>query len=238
MGENAKKRRNFLYIVLASVTALIQESHNNDRAYLVRCSRNSLVSRWKSKMNKAIFLDRDGTINIEKDYMYKPEDFEFIPGVENAIERFMALGFKIIIITNQSGIARGYYTEDDLMALHEFINKKIRMRLPNVGIDAFYYCPHHPQGAIEKYSVECNCRKPKKGLFEQAIYDFNINIKLSWAVGDRVRDIGPAVEIGMNGALVLTGYSRYKDSSGRYIVVENLNILADILTKNAYGKQS
>lgn len=155
-------------------------------------------------MNKAIFLDRDGTINVEKDYMYRPEDFEFIDGVPEAIKTMNELGYKVIVITNQSGIARGYYTENDLQVLHQYIDQKLKE--VGANIDAYYYCPHHPTEGVGKYKVDCNCRKPKTGLYEQAILDYDIDTQKSWVVGDRIRDLIPADILGMNKALVLTGY--------------------------------
>lgn len=133
-------------------------------------------------MNKAIFLDRDGTINIDKGYVHTIEDFEFIEGMPEFIKEHNDKGYKIIVITNQAGIARGYYTKEDVDKLHQYINEK----LAQIGahIDAFYICPHHP-----KFTGECNCRKPKTGMVEQAIKDFNIDVKQSILYGDKPWDI-------------------------------------------------
>ena len=149
---------------------------------------------------KAVFLDRDGTINIDKEYMYKINDFEFILGAVEAIKKMNSLGYKVIVVTNQSGIARGFYLEKDLIYLHDFI--QIQLSLNGAVIDAFYYCPHHPEATVEKYRIDCNCRKPKKGLFERAIAEHGIDVKQSWAVGDRLRDVTPANELGISTALV------------------------------------
>lgn len=138
-------------------------------------------------MNKAIFLDRDGTLNIEKNYLYKREDFEFIIGMPEAIKRWNELGYKIIVVTNQAGVARGYYTEDDVVNLHTYINDLLMKS--GAHIDAFYYCPHHPIHGIGKYKVECSCRKPKTGMLEQAISDFNIDVAQSYLFGDQDSDI-------------------------------------------------
>lgn len=138
-------------------------------------------------MNKAIFLDRDGTLNVEKNYLYKIDEFEFIPGMPEAIKKWNELGYKVIIVTNQAGVARGYYTEEDVENLHTFINDLLIKS--GAHIDAFYYCPHHPTHGIGKYKVECSCRKPKTGMLEQAILDFDINVAQSYLFGDHDSDI-------------------------------------------------
>lgn len=137
-------------------------------------------------MNKAIFLDRDGTINVEKNYLYKIEDFEFLPGVLDALRKLQSAGYLLIIVTNQSGIARGYYTEDDYNKLNDWMLGVLRDN--GVNITRVYHCPHLPDAKIEKYRKECNCRKPKLGLFRKAVDDFNIDLSLSYAIGDKIRD--------------------------------------------------
>lgn len=137
-------------------------------------------------MNKAVFLDRDGTINVEKHYLYKIEDFEFLPGVMEALKDLQRKGYLLIIITNQSGIARGYYTEEEYVKL----DKWMVAALENEGIyiTATYHCPHLPDAPAAKYRVECDCRKPKLGLFERAIREHDIDLSSSFAVGDKIRD--------------------------------------------------
>lgn len=155
-------------------------------------------------MNRAIFLDRDGTINREKHYLYRQEDVEWLPGAMDAIRIFGQLGYKVFVITNQSGIARGYYTEEDVKKLHRWMDEELQ----RVGakVDAYYYCPHHPVEGIGVYKKECDCRKPGAGLFWQAVREHGItDLAGSWAVGDRVRDLEPAGELGCRKALVLTG---------------------------------
>ncbi len=165
---------------------------------------------------KAILLDRDGTINVEKNYLFKAEDFEFINGTEEAILKFNQLGYLVIVITNQSGIARGYYTEQDLNKLHEYIN--IKLLQVGAHIDKFYYCPHHPTIGILPYRRVCNCRKPNIGMYQQAIREFHIDVSKSWVIGDRVRDLAPANTLGLKKGLVLTGYGEQ----------EKKNITSDI----------
>lgn len=138
------------------------------------------------KINKAVFLDRDGTINVDKDYLYKIEDFEFLPGVVESLRSLQDAGFKLIIITNQSGIARGYYTEADYQKLNDWMLQTLESS--GVHIDAVYYCPHHPNAAVARYRVNCSCRKPKLGMFEQAVSDFSLDLEKCYSIGDKIRD--------------------------------------------------
>ena len=137
-------------------------------------------------MNKAIFLDRDGTINVEKHYLYKISDFEFLPGVVDALRKLQRAGYLLIIVTNQSGIGRGYYTESDFQKLNDWMVSTLKEQ--GVTIADVYYCPHLPDAQVEEYRKECNCRKPKLGMYQQAILDYNIQIGQSYAIGDKIRD--------------------------------------------------
>ena len=143
-------------------------------------------------MIKAIFLDRDGTINIDKDYLYRIQDFEFIPRATEGLKILQDAGYKLFITTNQSGIARGYYTEEDYKVLNDWLIATLAKDY-GVHITASYYCPHLPTShigtVVEKYRVDCNCRKPKIGLFTKAISDFNIDLSRSYAIGDKLRDL-------------------------------------------------
>ena len=130
-------------------------------------------------MNKAVFLDRDGTINVDKDYLYKKEDWEFIDGVVDGLQILQNLGYKLIVISNQSGIARGYYTREDADKIFEYMVNELKKY--GVIIDKYYYCPH--------IGNDCNCRKPKLGLFYQAQKDFDIDFSKSYAIGDKIRDL-------------------------------------------------
>jgi D-glycero-D-manno-heptose 1,7-bisphosphate phosphatase len=151
-------------------------------------------------LKKAIFLDRDGTINIEKDYLYKIADFEFIDGMPSAIQRWNKLGFLVIVVTNQSGIARGYYKEKDVEILHMYINEELSKY--NAHIDKFYYCPHHPTEGKGKYLKNCNCRKPKTGLLERAIEENDIDISKSYLFGDKNSDLEAGKKLGIESFLV------------------------------------
>lgn len=169
-------------------------------------------------MNKAVFLDRDGTINIEKKYLYKIEDFEFIDGAQNAIKLLNDSGYKVIVITNQAGIARGYYNEGDVENLHLYISEELRKY--GAHIDAFYYCPHHPSEGKGIYKINCDCRKPKSGLYRRAIEEFNISAQESYVVGDKVSDLIPGIALNMKAILLETGYGKEeKNNIGTYDIL-------------------
>ncbi len=155
-------------------------------------------------MKKAIFLDRDGTINVEKDYLHKIEDFQFETGVLEGLKLFKELGYIVIVVTNQSGIARGYYTEEDLNKLNEYMCEKVKEYGGEIA--KCYYCPHHEKKGIGKYKVNCQCRKPEPGMLNQGIQEYNIDIKNSYMVGDKISDIEAGKNVGLTPILVKTGY--------------------------------
>ncbi len=143
---------------------------------------------------KAVFLDRDGTINKnEPEFVHKKEDFKFIPGVLAALKNLSRTDYKIIIVTNQSGIGRGYFTEKDLQKLHQWMLGQLKKE--NIRIDKIYYCPHHPKN-------NCFCRKPKPGMIEMAVKDFGINLSKSWVIGDSERDILMGKEVNLKTILL------------------------------------
>lgn len=157
-------------------------------------------------MNKAVFLDRDGTINVEKNYLYKISDFEFIPGAVEAIKLLKDRMYKVIIVSNQAGIARGYYTERDVDRLHEWMVSELKKK--GVVIDDIYYCPHHEEYGLDEYKVDCSCRKPKTGMFTQGMQRFNINPAESYTIGDRESDLIAGKSAGTKTILVKTGYGQ------------------------------
>ncbi len=157
----------------------------------------------------ALFLDRDGVINIEKNYLYKAEDFEFIEGVFDLCRYYIDKGFYIVVVTNQSGIARGYYSEEDFARLTQWMNECFLEH--DIHVDGVYYCPHHPD-----ISGECNCRKPKPGMLLKAAEDLNIDLEHSVLVGDSERDIHAAHAAGVNETYLFTEAS--KESSASRII--------------------
>lgn len=151
-------------------------------------------------MNKAIFLDRDGTINVEKHYLYKKEDFELLPGVIDALKMLQSAGFLLIIVTNQSGIARGYYTEADFQKLNCWMINTLKSK--GVYIADVYYCPHLPDAPVESYRKNCDCRKPKLGMFRKAVEEHNIDLSISYAIGDKIRDCAICKDTECHGFLI------------------------------------
>lgn len=136
-----------------------------------------------SKGISAIFLDRDGTINIDHGYVSEIDNFEFIEGVIEAMAELKAMGYALVLVTNQSGIGRGYYSEDQFLHLTEWMDWSLADR--GVDLDGIYYCPHHPDAIIEEYKKECDCRKPATGMFMDAKAQLNIDMASSYMVGDK-----------------------------------------------------
>ena len=138
----------------------------------------------------ALFLDRDGVVNVEKNYLHKIEDFEFIEGIFELCKKYQDLGFLIVIVTNQSGIARGYYSEEDFELLSRWMLDVFERE--NIQITALYHCPHHPD-----ISGACSCRKPEPGMLLEAAKAYDIDLKHSLLVGDSERDITAAHRAGV-----------------------------------------
>jgi len=152
----------------------------------------------------AVFLDRDGTINAEKNYLHKIAEFEFIPGAPEAIKRLKDAGFLVIVVSNQAGVARGYFDEEAVRTLHRHIQSELAGY--GTSIDAFYFCPHHPEEGVGPFRVSCDCRKGEPGMLLQAAEDYNIDLGKSFMVGDKLADIEAGKRAGCQSLLVLTGY--------------------------------
>ncbi|PHH98826.1 D-glycero-beta-D-manno-heptose-1,7-bisphosphate 7-phosphatase [Fusobacterium polymorphum] len=183
------------------------------------------------KMKKAIFLDRDGTINVEKDYIYKSEDLVFEEGTIKALKTFKNLGYILIVISNQSGIARGYFTEKDLNIFNNNMNEILKKN--GVEITEFYCCPHHPDG-IGEYKKVCECRKPNNKMIEDAIKKYNIAREKSYMIGDKTSDIGAGLKSNLKTVLVKTGYGlkdMEKIDKNETLVCENLKDFSEILKR-------
>lgn len=150
-------------------------------------------------MRKVLFLDRDGVINVDVNYLYRVEDLQFVAGAPEALATAVKAGYDLIVVTNQSGIARGYYTEADMNKLHTEINH--RLKAQGSSILHFYYCPHHVKGAVAAFTKDCDCRKPKPGMLLQAMADYDIDVTQSFMVGDKPSDVAAAEAAGLTGYL-------------------------------------
>ena len=162
-------------------------------------------------MQKALFLDRDGVINVEKDYLYKIEDFKFIDGIVELCLYYQNKGYKIFVVTNQSGIARKYYNEDDFSALSTWMILEFKKN--GVIIKKVYHCPHHPD-----ISGICNCRKPHDGMLQAAKKEFNIDLKNSIIIGDKERDIEAGLNAGLSETYLFDESKTIKESKATKIV--------------------
>lgn len=153
--------------------------------------------------NKAVFFDRDGTLNVEKHYLWKKEDFEWCEDAVAAIKYCNDKGYLVIVVTNQSGIARGYYGEDDVKKLHEWMNDELKKS--GAHITAFYYCPHYEEGSVREYAKPCGCRKPSPKLVDEAVREYDIDKAQSVLIGDADRDLLCAQNAGIKGIRYLGG---------------------------------
>jgi D-glycero-D-manno-heptose 1,7-bisphosphate phosphatase len=158
------------------------------------------------KKNTAVFLDRDGVINEEVGYLDSLDKLKIIPGAYEAIRLINESGMKVVVISNQAGVARGLFPEDFVKITHEYLQNALRKK--GAYIDNFYYCPHHPTEGIESYRQVCNCRKPAPGMLLQAAQDLNIDLTRSYLVGDRFNDMEAGKKIGVRGILVKTGFGQ------------------------------
>lgn len=151
----------------------------------------------------AVFLDRDGTINREVDYLADPALFELLPGVPEGLARLSAAGFALVVVTNQSGIARGLLDEDVLARIHGRMDADLATH--DVAVDLVLYCPHHPTEGTGYFRADCSCRKPEPGMMLEAAGRLGLDLRRSWCVGDSLRDLEAAAAVGSRGILVRTG---------------------------------
>ena len=185
----------------------------------------------------AVFIDRDGTISEEVGYINHPSRFRLFSYSSEAIRILNDSGWLAIVITNQAGVARGYFSEDVIVSVHE----QLERQLQNAQLDAIYYCAHHPSVGEPPYRLDCDCRKPKTGLIDCATKDFEVDLPASWMVGDRYGDVELARNAGLHSAFVLSGYGRgeweYQRQTWKYqpdIVCEDLlEAVKTIVNSNA-----
>ncbi len=182
-------------------------------------------------MNKAFFLDRDGVINVEVNYLHDPDKVELLPGVVEALRLIRARGYLALVVTNQAGVAKGYYPESDVLAVHRRISELLEAA--GTGVDGFYYCIHHPD-----HSGPCDCRKPLPGMLLRAAAEHGVDPSGSVMIGDRLSDIGAGRAAGCRvNILVRTGYGAEVVRSGNASGVEVAEDLLDAVTR-FFGEQA
>lgn len=151
---------------------------------------------------KAAFIDRDGVINEERHYVHRIEDFVLLPGVMEGLTLLRDAGYKLVIVTNQAGIARGYYDEAALHRLHDHLRGLLATH--GVTLDAIEYCPHHPAGSVDAYAIACECRKPSPGMLLRAAERLDIDLSQSVLIGDKASDIEAGHRAGVRRAILVT----------------------------------
>ncbi|CAG8998473.1 MAG: D-glycero-beta-D-manno-heptose-1,7-bisphosphate 7-phosphatase [Candidatus Celerinatantimonas neptuna] len=161
----------------------------------------------------AIFLDRDGVINEDGNYVSCVDEFHFIPGSIEAMQSLKEAGWKLIVVTNQSGIARDIFSEQQFLDLTEWMDWSLVDR--SVALDGFYYCPHHPDYGTEEYRQNCDCRKPKPGMFLQAAKELKIDLATSWMIGDKPSDMQAAKAAGIKHRLLVKSGKPITDEGER-----------------------
>lgn len=157
-------------------------------------------------MRPAVFIDRDGTIIEEAGYLDRVELIAPFPWSAPALRALKAAGFAIVVVTNQAGVARGYFDEPFVRQVHDRLDEMLKAE--GVAVDGYYYCPHHPDGVVDPYRRACHCRKPAPGMVLAAARDLDLDLARSFVVGDKWLDVELAQNVGAAGILVRTGYGR------------------------------
>jgi D-glycero-D-manno-heptose 1,7-bisphosphate phosphatase len=173
---------------------------------------------------RAVFLDRDGTINVEREFLHLPAEFEFIPGAPQAIRLLNDAGFLVIVVTNQSGVARGYYDESAVRCLHRHLDAELARF--GAAIDGYYLCPHHPEYGTGNQRKLCGCRKPQAGMLLRAANDFSLDLASSYLIGDKLVDVEAGLNAGCRPILVRTGYGAAESAK----LAADIPVYDDLLT--------
>lgn len=181
---------------------------------------------------KAVFLDRDGVLNIDLGYTYKPSDLKLVPGMTDGLKLLLQSDYAFVMISNQSGIARGMFTSSQVDLFNDELLRQIRCEIPNFKFDAVMICPHHPKGAIPEFSIDCECRKPGIKLVTEAALKLNLDLAHSWLIGDKDTDVECAINAGMRGIQVTRGGKQYPQSKMAFALVPTLRDAAEIILKN------
>ncbi len=182
--------------------------------------------RSRNAIKRAIFLDRDGVIVEDSGYISSPGELVLFPDVIPVLKKLQHF-FRLLVVTNQSGVARGYFTEEDLFA----INERIILMLADygVGLDAIYYCPHHPEVGKDEYRIECECRKPKPGLLRLAAEEFGIELAKSFLIGDKDIDIQAGHAIGIKTIRIERNNQVSPNESGADFIINTFSEVNDII---------
>lgn len=180
----------------------------------------------------AVFIDRDGTINLDVDNLSKTKDLTILPRIPEAIALLNKFQIPVIVVTNQPVIARGLLTEEEVEKIHQEINRRIN----EIGakIDAFYFCPHHPKAIIKKYRITCICRKPDVGMYQQAARDFEVDVTQSYVVGDSFRDIEAGNTLGATTIAVGFDQTKLQNSKPNYLVKDLYDGIILLLKKEKF----
>jgi len=182
-------------------------------------------------MNRAVFLDRDGTVNVEVGYLSDLSQLRLIPGAGEAIKRLNEGGLKVILVTNQSGIARGYFSEAFVKATHELLEKMLRKE--GAVINGIYYCPHHPTAGNSEYTTQCDCRKPGTGMIDRAARELAIDVTRSYVVGDKWSDVELGQRAGARSILVRSGFAPDDPGNVRPPHLKDPDFIAHTITQAA-----
>ena len=175
----------------------------------------------------AIFLDRDGVLNEDKGYAFSITDLRIPSDVPGTLAKLKQLGYLLVVVSNQSGIARGYYQLSDVHAFHDAMQSELK-RLSGVKLDTFYICPHHPEGEIAELRKQCDCRKPGTKMIHDAVKDFNIDLSKSYLIGDKPSDIECAIRANIPGIQVVSS-GHYDKHPGAFAYIQKLSEILDLI---------
>jgi len=179
----------------------------------------------------AVFIDRDGTVIREVGYLCRPEQIEILPRVPEAIRRLRGNGYRVVLVTNQSAVARGMLKESELEEIHRLLRNELER--VGAGLDGVYYCPHHPSEGVAPYVIHCRCRKPNSGMIERAVRDLQLDLMHSYVVGDQETDMELARRSGIKGIWLRSG-----DADGASIAPAQKKIDCDFIARDLWDAAS